>query len=476
VSEYLSRPVFETAFNWVRQPATSFRFDLRSLRVGFGRETFHPLQQHVVQCWLRNEDQLADFEEFFDALRGRVQGFWLPSPQAAFVIEAGFDATRCDVTWQDYEDQHDAHPSQYIRFRKAGEADQYAKVLSVLDLENGRERVTFDASVTVDETWTAVRLHYVRLADGKLSGEFDSEQRQSVELRVVELTEEYTEAETGERPVYLYHFYGDFGGTQVHWRFTSYWETLTADGETWTTHPMTHGGLTRTLKGDREQTTVEAVADGAHPLSLFVPFTLPVPLWVVIYEATLDDIDTLSVLFTGQVEKVQPQGPRLIATVSSLLDVLSRKVPRFVIGPRCNYALFESHTCKVNRATFEKTVTIDAINGRTITVSGAGLSGIATDWFSEGWIEVGTGADFEIRTIVKDTQTDTTEHELLLNYPLNHAAVTDSLKLLPGDDRRLETCTDKFSNEGNFGGHQFVPQRNLTLQAIQASPGGGGKK
>ena len=41
-------------------------------------------------------------------------------------------------------------------------------------------------------------------------------------IRVVELPTEYVLAETGQRPVYLYHIWSDFNGTVQHWHFTSH--------------------------------------------------------------------------------------------------------------------------------------------------------------------------------------------------------------------------------------------------------------
>jgi uncharacterized phage protein (TIGR02218 family) len=294
-------------------------------------------------------------------------------------------------------------------------------------------------------------------------------------LRVVELPLEYAAIEIGVQPVYLYHFWALMGATQIDWRFTSYWDAVESGGETFTPKAITHGSLSRTAKGDKESATIEAYYEAGHPLALFIPFTLPVTLHVEIIETTLPEPDDFSVVFTGQVQGVEVKGKRMTARCSSLLDALSRKLPRFVIGPRCNYQTFDQATCKLNRADWEEPGSIQTITGTTVHVTGL-ASDFADDYFADGWLETGTGDTFEVRTVLQDTRVNANTHDLVLNHPLNHAAVSQAVTLLPGDDHRAATCQAKFNNYVNFGGHPFVPNSNLTLQAIRASPSSGGKK
>jgi hypothetical protein len=65
--------------------------------------------------------------------------------------------------------------------------------------------VTLDAAVSVDATWLAYRLRYVRLASDIEKGRFIVENRMAREIRVVELPEEYAVIETQRAPVWLIH-------------------------------------------------------------------------------------------------------------------------------------------------------------------------------------------------------------------------------------------------------------------------------
>jgi hypothetical protein len=103
------------------------------------------------------------------------------------------------------------------------------------------------------------------------------------------------------------------------------------------------------------------------------------------------------------------------------------------------------------------------------------LSGRPADYFAEGWVEFGSGLSLEARTILGSTPEAGGEVVLTLNAPLHHAAVADAGTLYPGCDGTDGTCTTKFGNFLNWGGHR-VPLRNLALKAIAVSPGTGGKK
>jgi uncharacterized phage protein (TIGR02218 family) len=157
------------------------------------------------------------------------------------------------------------------------------------------------------------------------------------------------------------------------------------------------------------------------------------------------------------------------------MDAFRGGVPGMVIQPRCNYRLFEPNTCRLNKDDFDVAVTIDAMDGRTVTVAGAGLTGLAENHFAEGWIQTGTEDQFEVRTILVSGAEASGQVVLMLNAPLSFAAVGAAATVYPGCDGRDTTCSGKFNNFVNWGGHR-VPLRNLTLKALEISPGSGGKK
>jgi hypothetical protein len=124
---------------------------------------------------------------------------------------------------------------------------------------------------------------------------------------------------------------------------------------------------------------------------------------------------------------------------------------------------------------FALNATVDAIDGRTLTVAGSGFVGEGANHFAEGWIEVGSGESLEVRTILQSGAESGGKVDLTLNAPLVLAEVGASAILFPGCDGRDVTCASKFGNFLNWGGHR-VPLRNLTLNALNISAGTGAKK
>lgn len=478
---YLGRPVFETQVNWADRVNRRLEFDLRELMIGFGAEVFAPLQSHVVHGFevavdLEDWSAILAHDDFTAALKGRLAGFWLPSPQAAFEIAAGEDATHFDIVDQGLTDTLADHPARYVRFTKAGQTAKHARVTAVTDNGDGTERVTVDASVTVNETWEAHWLHYVRLADDTESATLIGEQRQRRSLRLLELPMEYAAFETGESPVYLYHFWMDAPVSQ-DWYYTSFAATITSNGQAYAPKPVSHGELKFGGSGEAVSVNIEAAHESGHPLSLGLPYPSPMPVNVEIMETTFADPDTTTTLFTGQIERTPRKGKRISARAVSNIDLSGQRFMDGLIGTRCSYQVYEPATCKVSKAAFQKTgCAIVSITGRTIRVSHvSALSGLAAQWFTFGWIETGMGANFERRTVVQDTVVSGTQRDLVLNLPLVSAVAGQAITLVPGCDGKWATCQDKFSND-NFSGHPFVPEKNPTLIAIPVSTSRGGKK
>ena len=65
---------------------------------------------------------------------------------------------------------------------------------------------------------------------------------------------------------------------------------------------------------------------------------------------------------------------------------------------------------------------------------------------------------------------------LTLNVPLVRAIGGQDLQIVPGCDGEHQTCIDKFNNLDNFGGFPSVPDRNLSLKAIENRVTQGDKK
>jgi hypothetical protein len=479
---YLDRPVFTYPFNWAEALQKSFSFDLRAMQIGFGPEVYAAKQLHVVRGFEFATlavclGDVAWLEDFFNQLYGPLTGFWLPTDQMEMTIIATVDDTHFDIVAQGLVGTWANQPAIYLRFINDGVAPQAAKIADVATISATVERITVDTAVSTGADTKVSRLLYVRLAGDEEEAEFLAEQFQRRAIRVVELPTEYIDWETGERPVFLYHFYVKFPTTTDHWYFTSFAETLNVGGHDYVWQPITHGKLQTGLKADTESLQIDSWLTDGNPLAQFVPFTLPFPLNVEIIETTLPFLGSPAVLFAGTVQSVAAKGRKLSATCVSLIDAFERKLPRHVFQTRCNYAVYDPDTCRADRASFEVAATITAIDSddpTIITVSVA--SDLATHRFAEGWIEVGTGNTEEIRTVKDSTRVDATHQTLKLTRPLIENAVGASLVALPGCDHRNTTCVTTFDNFENFGGMPYLPSDNQIAHVANINPAPSTKK
>lgn len=244
-------------------------------------------------------------------------------------------------------------------------------------------------------------------------------------------------------------------------------------GETvWLAVGIQHSRLSRTARIGGT-CTITADVDEVEPLRLLLPMRLSVPLKVEILK-TSTSLDEPEVLFNGTVRKPQIQGRQISVECIEWGDMLDGKITGFYIQPNCNYRVYDANTCRVNRAAFEVSVTIVSQTGRTISVSGADITGKPENWFALGWLDVGSGLSRRVFYVVANTvpSGDTTVLTVTDDRPLEYPV---SATLVPGCDGSRATCISKFDNLVNFGGHE-TPQDNLTLVAIRTNPSTGGKK
>jgi len=479
---YLSRPIFIYPFNWAEALQKSFSFDLREMQIGFGPEVYAAKQLNVVrgmefQAIATCLGDVAWLEDFFNHLYGPLTGFWLPTDQQEMTIKNVVDTTHFDITSQNLVNTWSDTNAIYLWFTNIGAGPQASKIIAVSTVDSTTERVTLDSAVTVDTSTKVSRLLYVRLAGDEEQAEFLAEQFARKTIRVVELPLEYISWETGERPVFLYHFYVKFPTTTDHWYYTSFAESLTVSAQAYAPAPITHGELKTGLKADAESLQIDSVMFSGNPLAQFVPFTLPFPLNVEIIETTLPGLGSPTTLFAGSVQSVDAKGKRLTAICVSLIDAFERKLPRHLFQTRCNYAVFEPSTCKLDPTSFKISATITAIDSTDPTIVTVSVgSDLATHWFAEGTIDVGSGTTEELRSIKDSTRIDTAHQTLHLTRPLFLNTVGATLVALPGCDHRNVSCQTKFNNYVNFGGMPYMPMDNQIARIANVNPAPSSKK
>lgn len=159
----------------------------------------------------------------------------------------------------------------------------------------------------------------------------------------------------------------------------------------------------------------------------------------------------------------------------SVIDLLTR-VNQDVKSRTCTYKLFSNdpvrgHFCLLNRADWEvlavdvDTVIDDRLSFDVVLGAGAGeMPAQDDDYYVLGEVVWRTGGNVGIVSEIKtwDSVTGVVELQLKTPFPI---LATDTFDVTPGDDKRRETCFDKFDNIDNFGGDALVPGTSQTIRS-----------
>lgn len=156
------------------------------------------------------------------------------------------------------------------------------------------------------------------------------------------------------------------------------------------------------------------------------------------------------VLFEGRI--VEPEFDRyeIKASVVSDVDGLKLQMPRNLYQPGCLNTLFDS-ACGLRSADFAINTTIGANSTPNRILCDLSQP---QGWFTQGVVEFLEGVNIGIKRTVRLHETGA----LLLTLPLlEMPAIGEAIRVYPGCDKRLETCTNRFNNRARFRGSPYVP-------------------
>ncbi len=156
------------------------------------------------------------------------------------------------------------------------------------------------------------------------------------------------------------------------------------------------------------------------------------------------------VLFDGRI--VEPELDRYVinASVVSEVDNLKLQMPRNLYTPGCLNTLFDG-ACGLLSSDFAVTTTITANSTPSRILCELSQ---AQGWFTQGVVEFLEGVNIGIKRTVRLHEAGA----LLLTLPLlEMPEIGESIRVYPGCDKRLDTCTNRFNNRARFRGAPFVP-------------------
>jgi uncharacterized phage protein (TIGR02218 family) len=161
-------------------------------------------------------------------------------------------------------------------------------------------------------------------------------------------------------------------------------------------------------------------------------------------------------LFSGAVAECYPTRYEAKLIVKSDTERLNVMVPRNVYQPGCLNTLFDS-SCGLAVGSYTLTGTASSATDVTRTTFSAATSQV-TGYYDLGVVKFTSGPNVGVlRTLRRCVVTASVgQFTTLAPWPF---AVTagDTLEVYPGCDKKMSTCSGKFSNLLRFRGHPFVP-------------------
>lgn len=166
----------------------------------------------------------------------------------------------------------------------------------------------------------------------------------------------------------------------------------------------------------------------------------------------------------GAVGQIRRGRMAFVAEVRSLAHVLGQTVGRtFQAG--CDAGLGDAR-CGVDLddpAYKGSGAVIDLLRDRAFTASG--LGGFEAGWFSFGTIHWTSGANTGRRAeVLAHDLVDGIAVLTLLEAPVRAITESDGFTIRAGCDKRIETCSAKFSNVANFRGFPHIPGQDTILR------------
>lgn len=476
---YEGRPVFDLTPNWIG-PVASLTDDVTYDQVVPGGVALPWVEADQPQALLRmryllTRAELKALEDFQDSVRGRLQGFWLPSWCMDYPLTeaAGSTATTLRIERVGLPDLFAEWGEQWAHlciFQADLPANLVLKKISGVSSGSEYDTITLTATLGQDVAAAArvSRLYYVRFADAKLQCRYLNPELIEVTIRFVELPREYAAAELGTRPVWLYRLTRGSG----EWTWAGYPVAIDAAGRTWTPAAIAHGELTfdkEFLQGDMVLTLATAAAN--HPFRSYLASPAIEPARIAIYatEAPGFALDLGAPFFEADVgaPRYRPGGV-VEMRLSTALVCGEWPMPRHQKQRPCNYLTYEASTCRLAAGPLTVTAAITALGSKYIEAPEFGAEATArgnANWFALGDVTIGS----EVRMV-----TSQSGNRLNLNAGFVAAQVGDTAVVRWGCDGLRATCKAR-GNLVNYGGYPDMPNSDPKLAALEP-PSAGGKK
>ena len=251
------------------------------------------------------------------------------------------------------------------------------------------------------------------------------------------------------KPVEIYEF---TLGIDAPVRFTSAEDTISFGGENYLPESIERNSVA--LGKDERQRLLQIKIPLANEFAAqYIGIPPGERAQVVVRRLQRDAIPfTARLLFDGFLQSVRfPDDRWAILGVQSLEAALAQIIPRFTYQGLCNHFLYDNQ-CGIIATNFQlSSALVTAESGNTITVTGAGASGLN---FTGGFVKPIGVNDFRMVTAQSGDV-------LTLLLPFKVSPLNQTIDAFAGCNRIIdEDCLLVFNNPEEHGGFPFIPKRN----------------
>jgi hypothetical protein len=226
---------------------------------------------------------------------------------------------------------------------------------------------------------------------------------------------------------------------------------LSYEGERFEPLEINHGEIERGSEDNPGAVPVTLPTDSAIGLVLQAG-SAPTPISLRISMQQLGDPADPAIIFNGELRGADFQDEICTVQAIPLQSRINVTMPRGRWQRKqCVWNTFDPDTCRVDPAPFTFAGTVSAIDGLTVTVTGAGAFNTDPAFFALGVLTKG-----EYKGMIETQDGD----DILLQRMIPGLLVGDSVSLLAGDDRTKETCLVKFNNIERHMAFYQIPTLN----------------
>lgn len=240
-------------------------------------------------------------------------------------------------------------------------------------------------------------------------------------------------------------------GTNERYLLTSYDTDVQFNGETYSARP-----IQRTEHEQERKVDTDTISVTLPVTAYAVEYIVNGPsdtIRVTITEYFLDTGDFRQ-KFRGKVLNLTIQGDAAVLDVESGVDSLRNEFPSMTYAPVCQFSTFDSK-CGLNKEDFKETGVITLVS--PFIIESPALAAQASGYFTHGFLEVAG----KIRWI-----TSHAGNQCRIQYPLEELQTGVEVDFFPGDDKKRDTCLNKFNNVARWSGFDKIPLKNQVIDGF----------